>query len=1048
MCLWSRIMGLRMRSKLKMTTPRKKISSDSSLSRNQTELTNILKQYYSFQFKLNQAYQALDFQGKGFVDVNDFVEGRIIYKLPFSKNDLREFLVNETIFKKQQQLKIEVFTKNFFPNKLKEPVMNNQNGQDFSDSDKSDEEEINNDTSRKPMMAGTKSVQDFTINDSLSKMSSSKNRDINNKMKHIEDILKERLSNNWVSVRKAFLDLDEDFDGFVTAENFAKLIGGSSGSSKFDFNLLKMLIKMRNSKLSPDLNYTEFCRWFGAVIEPVEAFYFRHDSMKNPQYEKNIQKTVLQYAGGQKKIRELISNKNLKERFIDKLHNQFKSCQRAFTEMNRNKSGFIQQEEFFEIIKSWGFDASDQLLKELFDWLDYDKDSKISYEDLRSTAGQDVSPMEQLFFRQDVKPAKMVTCKYEKCWENNNFNSKSIYCPLHQKIMRNLCLDKFSGIAEKADEDKWNQLVKIIIDSDYQMKIKELANVLQNVLGIKINNKEKEFIWETFKVKQYLEDNPDDMNERLVSLQALINSRKQSRLKKINQLMNLEADDEQAAEDIKLKGLSQIDEAYIKQIATLKKANWGGIWRSIKKIDKDSNGFVTIDELEEIFKEWFPIELEGKTCYHYFKRFGSVQNRNLINYKKIKDSINEYLIQTEIKGASNLNKLENKDEMLSIYNQSKSESTKQQKHEQQELSDDEENLKIEGQSQKPLGDYSIMSGYGGSISGKHKGSISKINSRQIIAENRQTLPTKLQQQLTERRQSNHISPLPQMNMNSSIQKINDMQNLELNIGNETEDYPNILNNRSTTPVMSKAYKNNSQTLLTKNKSLNRLGPLSQISIATSAKSLKFNEDVKVKLAYEWKNVYRSLAQADSLRKGTVPIGTFNKIIHQHKVYLSREELRKIESLYGASNSNPLLQEIDYVKISQELGLHRQSLDFIKPKNLQYVEQLTKIRDTPSRGSVFSKLSRSQIGMSQQYPLTDRQGGNDSIINGGRIPQNKLSAAREFISAYDKQKTGMVSLANFQKVLRIFGVQSNQNQFKANEVGMIDYEKALETLSVL
>jgi Ca2+-binding EF-hand superfamily protein len=113
-------------------------------------------------------------------------------------------------------------------------------------------------------------------------MSSSKNRDINNKMKHIEDILKERLSNNWVSVRKAFLDLDEDFDGFVTAENFAKLIGGSSGSSKFDFNLLKMLIKMRNPKMSPDLNYTEFCRWFGAVIEPVEAFYFRHDSMKNP----------------------------------------------------------------------------------------------------------------------------------------------------------------------------------------------------------------------------------------------------------------------------------------------------------------------------------------------------------------------------------------------------------------------------------------------------------------------------------------------------------------------------------------------------------------------------------------------------------------------------------------------------------------------------------------------------------------------------------------------------------------------------------------------
>jgi hypothetical protein len=61
--------------------------------------------------------------------------------------------------------------------------------------------------------------------------------------------LKERLSSNWVSVRKAFLDLDEDFDGYVTSENFAKLIGGSTGSSKFDFNLLKMLMKMKNSRM-------------------------------------------------------------------------------------------------------------------------------------------------------------------------------------------------------------------------------------------------------------------------------------------------------------------------------------------------------------------------------------------------------------------------------------------------------------------------------------------------------------------------------------------------------------------------------------------------------------------------------------------------------------------------------------------------------------------------------------------------------------------------------------------------------------------------------
>ena len=36
--------------------------------------------------------------------------------------------------------------------------------------------------------------------------------------------------------------------------------------------LLKMLIKMKSPKMDPEINYIEFCKWFGSVIEPVEAF--------------------------------------------------------------------------------------------------------------------------------------------------------------------------------------------------------------------------------------------------------------------------------------------------------------------------------------------------------------------------------------------------------------------------------------------------------------------------------------------------------------------------------------------------------------------------------------------------------------------------------------------------------------------------------------------------------------------------------------------------------------------------------------------------------
>lgn len=76
-------------------------------------------------------------------------------------------------------------------------------------------------------------------------------------------------------------------------------------------------------------------------------------------------------------------------------------------------------------MKQWGFDASEDLKYELFEWCDRDADGRISYEDLRSSVGHEIAPMEQFYFRQDIKPSKAITCAYDKCWENNDSNSKS-----------------------------------------------------------------------------------------------------------------------------------------------------------------------------------------------------------------------------------------------------------------------------------------------------------------------------------------------------------------------------------------------------------------------------------------------------------------------------------------------------------------------------------------------------------------------------------------------------------------------------------------------
>lgn len=75
-----------------------------------------------------------------------------------------------------------------------------------------------------------------------------------------------------------------------------------------------------------------------------------------------------------------------------------------------------------------------------------------------------------------------------------------------------------------------------------------------------------------------------------------------------------------------------------------KKGKWGGIWKSVRNIDKDSNGFLLVQELEEVFHDQFPTELEGKSLRNFFHRFVSVQNKTLVDYRKIKGMMNEKIM--------------------------------------------------------------------------------------------------------------------------------------------------------------------------------------------------------------------------------------------------------------------------------------------------------------------------------------------------------------------------------------------------------------------
>jgi hypothetical protein len=65
------------------------------------------------------------------------------------------------------------------------------------------------------------------------------------------------------------------------------------------------------------------------------------------------------------------------------------------------------------------------------------------------------------------------------------------------------------------------------------------------------------------------------------------------------------------------------------------------IVRTIYEIDKQHNGFVTTTELDDILKMNYKEELGNKDLRLIMRKYASIQNRVLVDYKRFRDSIIE-----------------------------------------------------------------------------------------------------------------------------------------------------------------------------------------------------------------------------------------------------------------------------------------------------------------------------------------------------------------------------------------------------------------------
>ena len=64
----------------------------------------------------------------------------------------------------------------------------------------------------------------------------------------------------------------------------------------------------------------------------------------------------------------------------------------------------------------------------------------------------------------------------------------------------------------------------------------------------------------------------------------------------------------------------------------------------MRDLDPSRNGYVTSEELEELFKSIYPKQLNSVNLIKVFKPFASIQNKLLIDYERVRRALQKSII--------------------------------------------------------------------------------------------------------------------------------------------------------------------------------------------------------------------------------------------------------------------------------------------------------------------------------------------------------------------------------------------------------------------
>ena len=391
------------------------------------------------------AFATFNFRGQATVGLDDILSHPIV-KTSFAQEDVRAYLLRDKVFTSENsEIDFLQFKKFFFPQLMliedrAEGELQRKEESDldtFNQMNNNESEFLFDSAQRRSQEERLKQEQESFIKERLAKLT---------------NFLRDRFSKTWVSVRKAFLDLDVDKDGEISSEDIMRFFGDASNNLFDYFDLVKILQDL-DGKQQGTLNYNDFCKWMGGAIHQSQGFYFRHDSVKNPPFEVNLEK-MQQVEKELKKTAKKLSTDEIKHELGRKIEQQWKTLKSAFKALNLSKSGKIQRWELKFFCDHWGFFMADEQFDEIFKTFDIDQDNQISYQDMQKTFGSVLNPPENFYFRQDLKH-KMLTnvCQVPTCsFEPIGYN---VLCLMHTKQMRLKSMTILGQIKDKLGNESW-----------------------------------------------------------------------------------------------------------------------------------------------------------------------------------------------------------------------------------------------------------------------------------------------------------------------------------------------------------------------------------------------------------------------------------------------------------------------------------------------------------------------------------------------------------------------------------------------------------------